>query len=193
MISNEYAIYCSPWQAKLLLKSQHWHVDATFFGVPTSFYQLLVILVYEDDSDLYIPACFTLCSHKNKDLYIEVFEYLKNSILEAPPLLERMTLDFEQALKDGAHKAFPKTEFIGCKYHFIEALTKKAKKKGLMTDLLKTQSKELISGISDILESGKEKLSPYLEGKLAYHNAKLNDSSTDEGTTIMSVSSSKTL
>jgi len=78
-ITNEYIIYCSPQQEKFLKHSKHWHIDSTFYAVPSSFYQLMVILIYDEDCDLYIPASFILCSHKNTEIYKKIRK-LKHSI-----------------------------------------------------------------------------------------------------------------
>ena len=101
LVHNTYFIYCSPFQQRLLADAKHWHVDGTFYIVPNIFYQLLVIVLYVDVIDAYVPVCFCLAS----------------------------TLDFENAEKQGIQRVFPETKFIGCKFHFMQALVRKAKKK----------------------------------------------------------------
>jgi len=49
---NEFIIYCSQQQSKFLRSVEHWHIDATFFAVPVGYYHLIVILLYDDDTDL---------------------------------------------------------------------------------------------------------------------------------------------
>ena len=126
---NEFIIYCSPQQSKFLRSVEHWHIDATFFAVPVGYYQLIVILLYDDDTDLYLPACFILCSHKNKEIYYKIFKYITDNIMMNDYKLQRITLDFEEALKEGVQQVFQNITFIGCKFHFNQAIQRKAKKR----------------------------------------------------------------
>ena len=130
-ITNQYAIYCSPFQEKLLSCATHWHIDGTFYVVPCMFYQLLVILIYDDCFGAYIPACFILASHKNKQSYSSIFRDVAFSVLKNNYRLQRITIDFEDALKGGVNQVFENIEIIGCKFHFLQALMRKAKKRGI--------------------------------------------------------------
>jgi len=79
-------------QEKLLKHSRHCLIDSTFYVVPPNFYQLMVILIYNEDSDLYIPASFILCSHKNLEIYIKILRDLALNIISGTMGVERVTL-----------------------------------------------------------------------------------------------------
>jgi len=153
-IVNEYAIFCSPFQQLLLSTSEHWHVDSTFYVVPSNFYQLIIILVHDNLVDLYIPICFILASSKNTRIYRDIFRDLKENILEGNYEMNRMTLDFERAQKEGAQSIFPGTTFIGCKFHFVQAITRKARKNGLMVESLEKETNKIIYNLIQSLENG---------------------------------------
>lgn len=163
IVANEYIIFCSPFQQNLLSKALHWHIDATFYIVPKNFYQLLVVLIYDDLVNLYMPACFVLISSKNVKMYESVFKDIRDFILDRRFDLERITLDFEKAEKEGAQRVFSDVEFLGCKFHLVQALLRKAKKKGLMSDNLEKESLEILANINEVLISGKRNLEDFLE------------------------------
>lgn len=129
LVLNEYVLYCSPFQQKMLANAQHWFIDSTFYIVPSSFYQFLVILIFEETTNLYMPVCFALASRKNEDIYKRIFRDVKEFILEKQYEMKRITIDFEKAQKEAASQIFPNTNFIGCKFHFLQAIRRKAEKK----------------------------------------------------------------
>ncbi|POM81412.1 Hypothetical protein PHPALM_625 [Phytophthora palmivora] len=49
-------------------------VDATFRCVPTHFYQLVVVMMY--DPDLYLPVWYVLTSGKTSQIYEHIFLYI---------------------------------------------------------------------------------------------------------------------
>ena len=156
LVTNSYALYCSPFQQRLFSSATHWHIDGTFYVVPSMFYQLLVIVVYDEITDLYIPACFCLSSNKNKYIYRKIFMDIKESILCNTVNMERVTLDFELAEKEAMQEVFPDAELIGCKFHLMQAIMRKAKRKGLANDNLIKETNNILYGICDVLENGSE-------------------------------------
>jgi len=141
----------------------HWYVDGTFFVVPQGFYQLIVIVIYNEVMDAYIPACFCLASSKNENIYYEIFTYIKNFILNNCFEMTRITLDFEKGAFKGMKKAFPGANFLGCGFHFVQALIRKCDKKGLMNESLEKGTNKIIGNICSILETGIGDLSTYLD------------------------------
>ena len=75
--------------------------------------------------------------------------------------VERVTLDFEDAEIEGIKRIFPDVTIIGCKFHFNQALIRKAKKKGLMGIGNERETRGNIFKINSILEKG-ESLDEYL-------------------------------
>ena len=122
----------------------------------------MVIFIYENETDLYIPTCFVLCSHKNKESYCRVFKEIQENILKRAYNVNRITLDFEEAEKEALKEVFPGLTLIGCKFHFKQALLRKAKKKGLMNSHTENETLEIINNINEILESRGVNLIRYL-------------------------------
>ena len=175
LVTNSYAVYCSPFQQMLLSNENHWYVDSTFHVVPTNFYQLLVIVVDEEVTDSYMPACYALASKKNTQLYYHIFRDLKEFVLEDNYELESMTLDFERAEKEGARKAFPRIEFVGCKFHFLQALIRKGKKKGIMNNNLEKEAHRIIYGVIETLENNVVSLRTHLDQLELKYNIEYDD------------------
>ena len=59
------------------LEERAWFVDATFSVVPSGFYQLLTILVYDTSTKTYVPAAFVLMGSKHQTIYEMAFQALK--------------------------------------------------------------------------------------------------------------------
>ena len=152
--------------------------------VPVGFYQLLVILIYEEDSDLYLPASFILCSHKNSDIYSKIFQDLRYNVLRNSLEIERMTIDFEDAEKEGIQNAFPDVVLIGCKFHLNQALLRKAKKKGLLKSKNENITKEFIFKINFILENGLN-MEEFLQKKESDLINRIQDPSQSSGIIII--------
>jgi len=163
LIVNEYIVFCSPFMQSLLSITEHWQIDSTFYIVPHYFYQLLVILIYNDIVDAHVPACFVLLSTKNQYIYEKVFKDIREFILEDCFEVKRITLDFEKSEKIGISKAFPNVEFLGCKFHFIQALVRKAKKQGLMNQTNEEETRDIFHQINNVLENQSKSLEQLLE------------------------------
>jgi len=174
-IVNEYVIYCSPFQQLLLCNSEHWYVDSTFYVVPSTFYQLMIILIHDNLVNMYIPVCFILASSKNLKIYKDIFRDIKESVMSGSFEMKRMTLDFERAQKEGAQYVFPATTFIGCKFHFAQAITRKARKKGLMIESLEKETQKLIYGLIQNLERGTKDFEVYLKELIMNYEVRYND------------------
>jgi len=123
----------------------------------------MVLLVYNEETDLYIPACFVLCSSKNKDIYLKIFRDILNNILQRSYNIRRMTVDFETAQIEAIQETFPEIELIGCRFHFKQALIRKAKKLGLLNSDLEKLTNEMHYEIYAIIENGIVNFENYLE------------------------------
>ena len=51
-------------------------IDATFSMTPHPFYQVLIIMVHDCQTDLYVPVIYALMTHKCEDLYYRVMQEL---------------------------------------------------------------------------------------------------------------------
>ena len=53
-------------------------------------------------------------------------------------------------------EVFSDAELIGCKFHLMQAIMRKAKRKGLANDNLIKETNNILYGICDVLENGSE-------------------------------------
>ena len=120
----------------------------------------MVISIYSEDIDLYIPVCFVLCSPKNKETYAQIFRDLSVNILH-----EEAQVGAEI---QGIKTIFPQVELLGCKFHLQQALRRKAKKLGLMSGDLEKITVGLIQGINEVLENNTKNLEDYLNSVMEY-------------------------
>jgi hypothetical protein len=51
-------------------------VDATYRCVPVQFYQLVIVMLYDTISDLYLPVWYILATGKTAQVYDHVFNSL---------------------------------------------------------------------------------------------------------------------
>ncbi|EGZ26059.1 hypothetical protein PHYSODRAFT_487747 [Phytophthora sojae] len=93
-------------------------VDGTFRCVPANFYQLVVVMVYDTISNLYIPSCYALATGKTTKVYDYVL-YHTNACFDFAMDPAFITCDFEQALMNAVKHQFPRAKLIGCLFHFI--------------------------------------------------------------------------
>jgi hypothetical protein len=107
--------------------------DGTFFCVPRMFYQCFTIMALFGDHCL--PVIHVLMSGKSQTLY----EAVVNKIREIAPgfMPTHFMGDYELASKNALSLAFPNATFVGCQFHFSQALWKKCQKLGL-TDAYKS-------------------------------------------------------
>ena len=168
----------SPWQAKMLNQAEHWYIDATFYVVPARFRQLLVIQTYDSDSDFYLPCCFVLCSHKTKDIYDLIFEQIRK---ELNVKIQRITVDFEKGLYNSLKDVFgEEITLIGCKYHLISALIRKAKKQGLGNKISLPFINTFIEDLNNALILGKD-LNKLIEESVSANKKILSDNNISNG------------
>ena len=131
-VTKSFIIFASKFMLKLL-EEPVWFIDATFSIVPTSFYQLLTIIVYHTSTRTYAPAAFILMNGKHERLYGAVFSSLvsvcKGYNIHLKPL--KVMSDFELALRNAIQEVFPSVELMGCFFHYCQCLWMHASKLGL--------------------------------------------------------------
>ncbi|POM60555.1 hypothetical protein PHPALM_30585 [Phytophthora palmivora] len=117
------------WSHPLLmdrLKQRHYSifVDATFRCVPTQFYQLVVVMMYDPISDLYLPVWYVLTSGKTSQFYEHIFHYI---CVASKKRLDPADIvcDFEFAMIKAVKNQFPDSRIVGCLFHFKQALRRK--------------------------------------------------------------------
>jgi len=113
----------------------------------------MVILIYDQTTDMYFPVCFILCSHKNQDIYQHILKEIALNVLQNDFKVTRVTLDFETAAIEAFKSIFSDVELIGCKFHLQQALIRKAKKKGLMNESYIKETNDILYQLNQTLES----------------------------------------
>lgn len=109
-------------------------VDGTFKTVPRPFFQLLSIHVDVGStraSTNIIPIFFCLLPNKTKQIYERVFSVLRSQFKLDVKFIKS---DYEMAIINAAKSIFPDVLVKGCFFHFNQAIYKKAKALGMMTD-----------------------------------------------------------
>ena len=100
-----------------------WYVDGTFKPCPELFYQLLTfhgeIPNHEDGNPWTFPCVYLLLTHKDEELYVEVFSVLAG-LHDFNP--ETIMSDFESALRNAMATAFPGADLDCCFFHHCQAV-----------------------------------------------------------------------
>ena len=113
----------------LLARGLDLFVDATFAMTPHPFYQVLIIMVHDCQTDLYVPVLYALMTHKCEDLYWRVLSEviaLSNWRLN----VRNYTSDFELAIMNACRSQFTDKDdpsvgiHIGCYFHWKQAIRK---------------------------------------------------------------------
>ena len=115
------------------LQENAWFIDATFSIVPSCYFQLLTILVFNTQSQTYIPAAFILMTSKHENCYITAFSAL-NSVCKGLKLSinpKHIMTDFERSLRNALEWIYPDAELLGCYFHYCRCLWFYAAKHGL--------------------------------------------------------------
>lgn len=90
------------------------------------FSQLMIIMIYSQAHDLYVPIFFILLQSKDQVAYYLALQMAINGSgwkLDA----KTKTCDFERALLNALNEQFPEVETptVGCLFHFKQALRRK--------------------------------------------------------------------
>ena len=100
--------------------------DGTYSVVPKIYKQLYTCHVVL--GSVAIPNLFVLSHNRPKELYNVVFKYLKDVIHCNPSIFMS---DFEKAARSAIADVFPGILVKGCHFHYVQALIKNMKDKGL--------------------------------------------------------------
>ena len=99
-------------------------IDATFTCVPKGFSQCIVVMMFDEETDLFIPVVYALTDTKAQWSYWHLLHFLiVLTDLKMEP--NTVTTDFEAPLFKAVGEQFPNARRIGCKFHFKQALRRK--------------------------------------------------------------------
>ncbi|KAE8974678.1 hypothetical protein PF005_g26353 [Phytophthora fragariae] len=92
--------------------------------MPVQFYQLVIIVMYDNISDVYLPVFYVLTTGKTTDVYEHLLHFVfiatKRKLKPA-----HVACDFEYAMIKAVKNQFPETRIIGCLFHFKQAIRRK--------------------------------------------------------------------
>lgn len=110
-------------------------IDATFKVVPRGFYQLLVVMVKDVQTKMFVPVMYGLMTGKTKMLYFQALHFLVSATKwQFNP--RRISCDFEDALISQINNQFPSPDsgrcapddgcdINGCLFHLKQAWRRK--------------------------------------------------------------------
>jgi len=91
-------------------------IDGTFKIVPKPFYQCLIIMVFDEQTDSFVPVFYVLLTSKTEQIYRHALYWVKaSSDYKMKP--DRITCDFEKALHNAIAIEFPSAVINGCLFH----------------------------------------------------------------------------
>ncbi|KAJ5077045.1 hypothetical protein M0811_00365 [Anaeramoeba ignava] len=147
MIGNKkesFIIWTTDKLSGLLLQNSQSFFDGTFLIAPKPFKQLLVIMGFDSETETYYPCIYALLTGKQMELYVQCFEYIKNTLLQNKWNPKFITCDFERSLLTAICKVFPTSKLVGCYFHFKQALQRWCTKRGLMNESMKSSTGSLL-------------------------------------------------
>lgn len=150
----------------------HLFIDATFSCVPKPFYQLLIIMIYEYNSSLYIPIFYVLMNGKTEIEYYYALQQIYNAT-GFGMVTASVSCDFEKALISAVSKRYEKVKIVGCLFHFKQSLRRRLVQEKIddsdIKELMSSSGVELLTiiPVTDVVTFG----IPYLKSK---HVDKLN-------------------
>ncbi|KAE8976066.1 hypothetical protein PR002_g25416 [Phytophthora rubi] len=122
-------------------------VDGTFFCVPSSFYQCIIVMVYDRGSRCYVPAMWVLNTSKTEWSYWHVLHCVQAATgMNMEP--GTITCDFEQGLINAVGDQFPDSTLVSCLFHFKQAVRRRMQKLHIPTDEI---SVAMGRGVLDVL------------------------------------------
>ena len=104
--------------------AKHLFIDATFAVVSKPFYQCLIVMIFDDTLQIYIPILYILMTNKSQKMYRNALEWIfKLSGRRINP--QTVTCDFELALINAIQGIFPFSKINGCLFHWKQAIRRK--------------------------------------------------------------------
>ena len=126
-------VYGNPALFGCLKGKVHLFIDATFRCTPHPFYQTLIIMVFDENTEVYVPILFILMTCKSGWAYWNALHLAKVAIgCKLDPLT--VTCDFESALIKGVEDQFQDARIVGCLFHWKQAIRRKMVKLGIETE-----------------------------------------------------------
>ena len=108
------------------------YFDGTFSCVPHPFYQCIIVMIFAEREQKYIPCIWILLTGKTKKCYSEAISWVSRCLPNGRrPCVRFAGVDFEPAFFNAISICFPEAIIIGCFFHFKQAIRAKLKKLGM--------------------------------------------------------------
>ena len=122
-------------------------VDTTFSCTPRPFYQTLIVMTFDQQTQYYVPVMWFLMMSKCASLYFEAFHHvISNTDWHLHPVT--ITADFERALVLELKNQFKSSKINGCLFHWKQACRRKMKDLHIPDDQIKIA---MTKNVMDIL------------------------------------------
>ena len=109
--------------------------DATYQICPKKFYQVLIFMARI--REVYITTFFVLMTRNTREHYDQVMSMIKDLLsswgMDTSWRGHYFMTDFESALRQSFHAAFPYLFLIGCYFHWSQIIMKRVKNPQLNT------------------------------------------------------------
>ncbi|KAJ3428001.1 hypothetical protein M0812_25632 [Anaeramoeba flamelloides] len=112
----------------VMRSSTHLFVDGTFLSAPNTFSQLIILSVYDIQTNCFVVTNYSLIDSKFENNYDNLFFQLFQKIPNFCP--QFITCDFEKAKTNSLQKKVPKSKIIHCYFHFTQCLVRRIRTTG---------------------------------------------------------------
>ena len=97
------------------------YIDATFDCCPKPFYQCLIVMIYLQETKVYLPVLYILMTSKKQELYCHALNHVV-SLSNWHLNVNSYTTDFKIAIMNSCRIIFCATSFhVGCFFHLKQA------------------------------------------------------------------------
>jgi hypothetical protein len=120
----------------LMRYDAHYFIDCTFKCVPKNFVQCMIIMIFDEGTQLYVPIFYILLQSKFEEVYTTAI----NLCAASSPGFKKaksVTCDFERGLMNAIDATFPeKVAINGCEFHFKQATRRKLQELRIPVDTI---------------------------------------------------------
>lgn len=149
---HRHVIWISPIFIKLLQETEHIYIDCTYISTK-EFYQLLIIMGYNQLIDIKIPCAYVLMNNKTEKSYNLILSEILNIITienNVKLKLISITSDFEKGLINGIKNIFKEIRHVGCLFHLVKNIRINLLKIGLFNKHIKDITNFFLKDISSL-------------------------------------------
>ncbi|XP_066600034.1 uncharacterized protein [Prorops nasuta] len=152
---------------EMMKETVHFSLDATYYSRPNlkDAYQLLTIMGKFNNK--FVPCVWVLMTNKTEESYLEVFKFVKKSIMKDFHVQSFMA-DYELALQNAVHIVYPYCTIKGCFFHYVHNVRKYAKMLCIFKALKNTKIETRIKGVILLRKILNLPLLPSFSMKLGY-------------------------